>query len=252
MPKAERTLRVEAIVLHHVNWGEADRLLTVFTRTHGKLRVIAKSVRKMQSRKAGHLEPFSHSTLMLAKAHDLWIVTDAETIDAFAPLREDLRLMTHASYVIELIDRFTFEEGQNWQLYQLTVDSLRRLCDESDPFVPLRYFEMRLLDLMGFRPLLFECAKCGKEIKAEDQFFSPEQGGVLCPSCGARSAESRLVSLDALRFMRHFQRSDYKTALKADPSPKIRAEIESLMNAYLVYHLERGLNTPEFLKQIQN
>lgn len=252
MPKAERTLRVEAIVLHHVNWGEADRLLTVFTRTHGKLRVIAKSVRKMQSRKAGHLEPFSHSTLMLAKAHDLWIVTDAETIDAFSPLREDLRLMTHASYVIELIDRFTFEEGQNWQLYQLTVDSLKRLCEQKDPFVPLRYFEMRLLDLMGFRPLLFECAKCGKEIQAEDQFFSSEQGGALCPGCGARSGDARLVSLDALRFMRHFQRSDYNTALKADPSPKVKAEIEALMNAYLVYHLERGLNTPEFLKQIQN
>jgi DNA repair protein RecO (recombination protein O) len=252
MPKAERMLRVEAIVLHHVNWGEADRLLTVFTRTHGKLRVIAKSVRKMQSRKAGHLEPFSHSTLMLAKAHDLWIVTDAETIDAFSPLREDLRLMTHASYVIELIDRFTFEEGQNWQLYQLTVDSLKRLCEQKDPFVPLRYFEMRLLDLMGFRPLLFECAKCGKEIQAEDQFFSSEQGGALCPGCGARSGDARLVSLDALRFMRHFQRSDYNTALKADPSPKVKAEIEALMNAYLVYHLERGLNTPEFLKQIQN
>ena len=68
MPKAERTLRVEAIVLHHTDWGEADRLLTLFTKSHGKLRAIAKSVRKMQSRKAGHLEPFSHSTLMLAKS----------------------------------------------------------------------------------------------------------------------------------------------------------------------------------------
>jgi len=252
MPKAERTLRVEAVVLHHVNWGEADRLLTVFTRTHGKLRVIAKSVRKMQSRKAGHLEPFSHSTLMLAKAHDLWIVTDAETIDGFSALREDLQLMTHASYVIELIDRFTFEEGQNWQLYQLTIDTLKRLSEEKAPFIPLRYYEMRLLDLLGFRPLLFQCAKCGKEIVAEDQFFSAEQGGVLCPSCGARSSDSRLVSMDALRFMRHFQRSDYKTALKADPSPKVRAEIESLMNHYLTFHLERSLNTPEFLKQIKN
>ena len=252
MPKAERTLRVEAVVLHHVNWGEADRLLTVFTRTHGKLRVIAKSVRKMQSRKAGHLEPFSHSTLMLAKAHDLWIVTDAETIDGFSALREDLQLMTHASYVIELIDRFTFEEGQNWQLYQLTIDTLKRLSEGKDPFVPLRYYEMRLLDLLGFRPLLFQCAKCGKEIVAEDQFFSAEQGGVLCPSCGARSSDSRMVSMDALRFMRHFQRSDYKTAIRANPSPKTMAEIESLMNHYLTFHLERSLNTPEFLKQIKN
>jgi DNA repair protein RecO (recombination protein O) len=252
VPKAERTLRVEAIVLHHTNWGEADRLLTVFTKSHGKLRTIAKSVRKMQSRKAGHLEPFCHSTLILAKAHDLWIVTDAETIDAFSPLREDLQLMTRAAYVIELLDRFTFEEGQNWQLYQLVVDTLKRLSENQDSFVPLRYYEMRLLDLLGFRPMLFECAKCRKDIQAEDQFFSAEQGGVLCPSCGARSDDSRLISMDALRFMRHFQRSDYKVSLKADPPQKTRSEIEALMNHYLTYLLERKLNTPEFFKQIQN
>ncbi len=251
MAKAERTLRVEAIVLHHTNWGEADRLLSIFTKSHGKLRVIAKSVRKMQSRKAGHLEPFSHSTLMLARAHDLWIVTDAETIDAFTPLREDLQLMTRASYVIELMDQFTYEEGQNWQLYQLGVDTLRRLTDLDDSFVPLRYYEMRLLDLVGFRPMLFECAKCRKKIEAEDQFFSAELGGVLCPSCGARSDNSRLISMDALRFLRHFQRSDYGTALKASPTQKIRDEIEGLMNHYLTFLLERKLKTPEFLKQIQ-
>jgi DNA repair protein RecO (recombination protein O) len=252
MPKAERTLRVEAIVLHHTNWGEADRLLSIFTKSHGKLRVIAKSVRKMQSRKAGHLEPFSHSTLMLARAHDLWIVTDADTIDAFTPLREDLQLMTRASYAIELLDRFTFEEGQNWQLYQLVVDTLRHLCEAADCYVPLRYYEMRLLDLVGFRPMLFECAKCRKEIIAEDQFFSAEQGGVLCPTCGSRSENSRLISMDAFRFMRHFQRSDYKTALKASPPQKVRDEVEGLMNHYLTFLLERKLNTPEFLKQIQS
>ncbi len=251
MTKAERTLRVESIVLHHTNWGEADRLLSIFTKSHGKLRVIAKSVRKMQSRKAGHLEPFSHSTLLLARAHDLWIVTDAETIDAFTPLREDLQLMTRASYVIELMDQFTYEEGQNWQLYQLGVDSLRRLCETPDSFVPLRYFEMRLLDLVGFRPMLFECAKCRKKIEAEDQFFSSELGGVLCPNCGARTDSSRLISMDALRFMRHFQRSDYPTAQKADPPKKVRDEIEALMNHYLTFLLERKLKTPEFLKQIQ-
>ena len=252
MPKAERTLRVETIVLHHTNWGEADRLLSIFTKSHGKLRAIAKSVRKMKSRKAGHLEPFSHCTLMLAKAHDFWIVTDAETIDAFTPLREDLQLMTHASYVIELLDRFTFEEGQNWQLYQLVVDSLKHLSEAADPYVPLRFYEMRLLDLVGFRPMLFECAKCRKEIIAEDQFFSAEQGGVLCPNCGSRSDNSRLISVDALRFMRHFQRSDYKTALKASLPQKIRDEVDGLMNHYLTYLLERKLNTPEFLKQIQS
>ncbi len=252
MPKAERTLQVEAVILHHTNWGEADRLLSVFTKTHGKLRVIAKSVRKMQSRKAGHLEPFSHTSLMLAKAHDWWIVTDAETIDGFTPLREDLQLMSRASYVIELLDQFTFEEGQNWQLYQLCVETLKRLADLSEPFVTLRFYEMRLLDLVGFRPMLFECAKCRKKIIAEDQFFSAELGGVLCPNCGARTDSSRLISMDALRFMRHFQRSSFNEALKADPSQKIRGEVEAIMNHYLTFLLERKLKTPEFLKQIQS
>ncbi|KAF0110905.1 MAG: DNA repair protein RecO [Chloroflexi bacterium] len=252
MPKAERSLRVDAVVLRHMDWGEADRLLTIFTREHGKLRVIAKGVRKMKSRKAGHLEPFSHSTLMLAKGHDLWIVTDAETIDAFTRLRENLQLMTHAAYVIELVDRFTYEEGQNWQLYKLVVDTLTRLTETEDTFIPTRYYEMRLLDLLGFRPMLFECAACRKGIIAEDQFFSAEHGGALCPNCGARADCSRLISMDALRFLRHFQRSSYTESLKADPSKITRAEMEGLMNHYLTYLLERKLNTPEFLKQIQN
>jgi DNA repair protein RecO (recombination protein O) len=252
MPKVERTIRVEAVVLRHSDWGEADRLLTLFSREHGKLRAIAKGVIKMQSRKAGHLEPFMRSSLILAKGHDLWIVTQAEAIDSFLQIHEDLHLMTHAAYVIELLDRFTYEEGSNWQLYKLIVDTLNRLTEHKDPFVPIRFFEMRLLDLVGFRPMLFECAKCRKEIVAEDQFFSAEQGGVLCPNCGARTESARLISTDALRFMRHFQRSSYSQTLKVNPSQKTRLEIETLLHHYLTFLLERGLNTPEFQKQIQN
>ncbi len=90
MPRAEHSLKVEAVVLRHSDYGEADRLLTLFTREQGKLRAIAKGVRKMQSRKAGHLEPFAQVTLMLAQGHDLWIVTQAEAIESLQPLREDL------------------------------------------------------------------------------------------------------------------------------------------------------------------
>jgi DNA repair protein RecO (recombination protein O) len=252
MPKVERTIRVEAVVLRHSDWGEADRLLTLYSKEHGKLRAIAKGLRKMQSRKAGHLEPFMRTSLILAKGHDLWIVTQAEAIDSYPKLHDDLTLMTHAAYVIELLDRFTYEEGSNWQLYKLLTETLTRLTETPDSFVPIRYYEMRLLDHLGFRPMLFECANCRKEIIAEDQFFSAEQGGVLCPSCGARTDSARLISMDALRFMRHFQRSNYSVALKANPAQKTKNEIETLLNHYLTFLLERGLNTPEFLKQIQN
>jgi DNA repair protein RecO (recombination protein O) len=146
----------------------------------------------------------------------------------------------------------TYEEGQNWQLYDLVSKTLTRLVDQADPFVPIHYYEMRILDLTGYRPLLFECASCRKEIKAEDQFFAAEVGGVLCPNCGARAEGSRLISMDALRFLRHFQRSTYNESLKASPTAKTRAEVESILNYYLTYLLERGLNSTEFLKQIQN
>lgn len=251
MARPERTLRVEAIILQHSDWGEADRILRIFTREQGKLRAIAKGARKMQSRKAGHLEPFMRSKLMLAKGRDMWIVTQAEVIEPYSSLRENLESTARVAYVIELLDRLTYEEGPNWQLYDLAVKTLTRLVEEKDPFVPIHYYEMRVLDLTGYRPLLFECASCKKEIKAEDQFFSAGLGGVLCPNCGARTADSRMISMDALRYLRHFQRSSYAEALKADPSEKTRQEVDTILNYYLTFLLERGLNSTEFLKQIQ-
>ena len=176
---SEHTIRVEAVVLRHTDWGEADRLLSLFTREAGKLRSVAKGVRRLRSRKAGHLEPFTRVALMLARGRDLWIVTQAETVDAFQPLREDLVRTGYAAYVIELLDRFTYEEGENRPLYSLLVDTLGRVALEPDPFLSVRYYEMRLLDIVGFRPNLFHCVQCGNEIKAQDQFFSAEKGGVL-------------------------------------------------------------------------
>ena len=251
MPKTERAIKVEAIVLRHSDYGEADRMLTLYTREQGKLRAIAKGVRKMQSHKAGHLEPFTRVVLMLAKGHDLWIVTQAEAVESLQPLREDLTRLSYAGYAVELLDRFTYEEGQNWQLYQLLAETLKRLSKEEDAFVPVLYYEMRLLDLLGFRPMLFECAACGKTIQAEDQFFSAERGGVLCPDCGLMVNEARAVSMDALRYLRHFQRSTYNNAARAAPSRETREEVETLLNYYLTYLLERNLNTPDFIRQIQ-
>jgi DNA repair protein RecO (recombination protein O) len=250
MPRNEHTLLVEAVVLRHSNWGEADRLLVLYTREQGKLRSIAKGARRVRSRKAGHLEPFTCAKLMLARGRDLWIVTQAETVDAYLPLREDLIRTGHAAYVAELIDRFTYEEGENRQLYALLVDTLHRLTGEEDVFAAVRYFEIHLLDLLGYRPQLLNCVQCGEEILPEDQYFSALLGGVLCPRCGPVSASARPISMLALKYLRHFQRSTYPEAQRAHPEPAIRHEMETLLQYYLTYLLERGLNTPDFLRQI--
>ena len=251
MPSRERSIRVEAVVLKHKDWGETDRLIGLCTRELGKVTAIAKGVRKARSRKAGHLEPFTRVNLLLARGREWYIVTQAETINAFSSLREDLVLMGHASYVIELLDRFTYEEGENRPLYRLLVNTLTRLSSGQNHALVVRYYEIRLLDLLGYRPQLYACAMCGEEIKPQDQFFSAELGGVLCPSCGTGTIGARPVSMAALKYFRHFQRSSYEYALHAQVSPQTNREMEILMQHYLTYILERNLNTPAFIRRVR-
>lgn len=251
MTSRERSRRVDALILRHQRWGEADRLLTIFTKENGKLRVIAKGARKTTSRKGGHLEPFMRSTLQLAQGRDLWIVTQADTINAFMPIRENLQIMGTASYVIELLDKFTYEDGSNPQLYKLAVETLERLCADDPVFVVLRYYEMRLLDLMGYRPQLFQCISCQEDIQVEDQYISALVGGVICPRCAHKYDDIRKISVAALKYLRHFQRSTYKEALAAAPGEGVMQEAERIMQWYLTYLLERAINSQIFLQQIR-
>jgi len=247
-----RSFRVEAVVLRHADWGEADRLLTLYTRERGKVRAIAKGARKIRSRKAGHLEPFTRVTLQLARGHDLLIVTQADTLDAYLPIHENLVKTGHAAYVVELLDRFTYEDDtENYNIFCLLTEALSRIAKEADPWLASRYYEVRLLDLLGYRPHLFECANCGREIKAEDQFFSAAQGGVLCPKCGANLPGVWPVSVEALKYLCHFQRSDYAGAQRARPAPEVQNEVEALLQRYVTYLLERALNSPDFIRQIK-
>lgn len=251
MPRLEHTLRVEAVVLRHTDWGEADRMLNLFTREQGKLRAVAKGARKLRSRKAGHLEPFTRVALLLARGRDFWIVTQAETVDAYLPLHDDLVRTGYAAYVIELLDRFTYEEGENQSIYSLLVDTLHRLSAGEPSFSVVRFYEMRLLDYLGFRPQLFQCVRGHEEIHPEDQYFTARQGGVLCPRHGSEISDARPVSREALRYLRHFQRSSYTEAVRAQVPPNYQQEMETLLNYYLTYLLERSLNTPQFIREMK-
>ena len=128
LERRQRSLRLEAVVLKHSDWGEADRLVWLFSREQGKLRAIAKGARKPRSRKAGHLEPFTRVSLQVARGRDLPIITQAETLEAYLPLRDDLLRTTYAAYAVELLDRFTYEEGEHQGLYRLLTETLDRLC----------------------------------------------------------------------------------------------------------------------------
>lgn len=246
------SFRLEAVILRHWDLGEADRLISLFTPQQGKLRALAKGVRKVTSRKAGHLEPFTRVLLQLAQGRDLPIITQAETLDAYLPLRANLDKLTQASYVLELIERFLPEDHlPQSALYSLLVQTLERLTASADPWAPLRYFELRLLDGLGFRPLLFECAVCGEELRPQAQYFSFSLGGVVCPRCALIQPGLLEISLPALKYLRHFQRSTWAAVARLSPPPAVRREVETLLQGYWTHLLERELNTARVRRQLE-
>jgi DNA repair protein RecO (recombination protein O) len=251
MPSRERSLRIQAIVLRHSDWGEADRLVWLFSLEMGKLVSLAKGVRRLRSRKAGHLEPFTLVNLLVARGRDMWIITQAEMVENFLPLREDLVKIGYAAYVVELLDRFTYEEGENRPLFHLLRDTLTRVTTMDVPALAVRYYELRLLDLVGFRPQLFTCTVCEAEIKPEDQFFSTFHGGVVCSACGLKTPGVRQITVGELRILRHFQRSTFREAMRLPLTAEIDRRLEVLMQHYFSYMLERGLNSPAFLRQVR-
>ena len=250
MSGRERIFRTEAVILRRTDLGEADRLIVAYSPDRGKLRLVAKGVRRLSSRKAGHLEPFSRTSLLLARGRELDIISQADALETFPSLHTDLHRLGQASYVVELMDRFTVDETGSRPAYALLLETLGRLA-EGRPAAPvLRYYELRLLELMGYRPELFRCVQCSAEIRPEAQFFAPVLGGVLCPRCARGVPTARPLRLEALKVLRHYQRSGFEAAAAPQVSPAVRQEVEDHLEAYLHHLLERRLNSPRFLHQV--
>ncbi len=256
----DRLYRVEAIILKRMDFGEADRLLTLLTPNLGKVRAVAKGARKPSSRKSGHVELFSHSTLLLAKGRELDIITQAETVEAFISLRGNLERLGYAYYLGELVDRFSEEGNENTALFDLLLHALRWLQDESIPADLLaRFFELRLLQNVGYRPQLFHCVNCGVPIEPMENLFSAEAGGIVDPICRETQRDKiaqlgwdlRPISLNALKVLRFLQTREFETVRSLKLNPVVLTEVESLMHHYISHHLERKLKSVDFLYQLK-
>lgn len=252
MPR-ERTYRTEAIVIRRSDFGEADRLLTLFSAERGKVRAIGKGARKPQSRKTGHVELFMRSRFLVAEGRDLDIVTQAEMVEAYAALRGDLLRATYASYAVELLDRFTVDDDPHPDIYELLSAALGWLATlpADELLLPARYFELRLLSLTGFQPRLFNCLHCGESIQEQDQAFSADLGGLLCPNCQATDPRARPISAVAVKVMRYLQTRPWDTVSQLRLRPAVLHEIERIMYAYLTHILERDLKSADFIHRLR-
>lgn len=252
MPDRERIYRTEAIVLKHSDFGEADRLLTVYTPYMGKLRLLAKGVRKPSSRKAGHLESLMRTQLLVARGRNLDIIAQAQTIEPYLALRQDLWRMSHAYYVGELVDCFGEEQAENYPLYRLLCETLSWVCQSSNLPLTMRFVEMQVLNLAGYRQQLFQCVSCTAPLEPLVNYFSSAEGGMLCPRCGEGRRGAKPVSLGAFKLLRYLQTREYADCAHLQLSQATLAEVESLLGDHLVYILERKLKSVEFLQLLRH
>ncbi len=251
MPRPERSYRTPAIILKRFDLGEADRLLTILTPQYGKLEAVAKGARKLTSHKTGHVELFTRADMLLNRGRDLDVVNQCEMTAAYLPLREDLMRGAYANYCGELLDRFTSsgEDDGAPRLFKLLDETLGRLCDEPDPRLAVRYYELHLLDIVGYRPELARCVIGGETIQAEDQYFSNAEGGVVCPKDAVRGTATTQISMRALKVMRHMQRSAYPQVLVVPPD--LHEEVERVQQGYITYLLERRLKSVDFIRRVR-
>ena len=246
----ERVYRTEAVILKRSDIGEADRLLTIYSPAHGKLRVTAKGARKPQSRKSGHVELFTHAQLLIAKGRNLDIVTQAQIIEPFLALRENLERTAYAFYLAELVDQFTEEQLENPPVFDLLLDALRWVGESGDLWLTARFVELHLLSLFGYQPQLHYCVAGDEVIEATDNYFDASRGGVLCPHHGENEQSAQPLALNTLKVLRYLQTAEYAEAMRLKLSVATRIDVEAVMQRYLTYVLERRLKSTEFVKML--
>jgi DNA repair protein RecO (recombination protein O) len=247
----ERTYRTEAIVLRRTDFGEADRLLTLFSRELGKIRAIAKAARKPQSRKTGHVELYMRTNFLIARGRDLDLITQAEMVEGYPALRDDLVRTTYAAYVVELLDRFTAEGDRHTGKYTLLADALGWLAASENLLLTARFYELRLLALAGFQPQLFSCVSCNEDIQEQDQFFSAELGGLLCPNCREADRRAKPVTAAAVKVLRYLQTRPWDTVKALQLRRPLHTELETVLHHYLTHILERNLKSVDFLHRLR-
>jgi DNA repair protein RecO (recombination protein O) len=258
-----RSYQTQGIILKQTKLGEFDKIVTIYTPELGKLRAVAKGACRPKSKLGGNVEPLTHSLMLLAKGRNLDIITQSQTINGFLPLKSDLWRMACGLYILELIDSFTVEGGENRPLFDLSLDILKQLSEPDSTEAILRYFELHLLHYLGYRPQLRRCVNCDSPLKPVVNFFSPSKGGLLCPHCNSeeihRYEQSEAMSLKTslplsvgvLKVLRLWQSCDYATARRVKVKPELSWELEQVLREYIRYILQRELKSLTWLKELK-
>ena len=245
-----RTYRAEALVLKHIPLGEADLLVTLFSREHGKVRAVAKGARRSTAKLVGHLEPLTVTRLALSRGRSLDVISQAETLENFTPLKTNLTAVTRGLQVAELVDGFGSEANPNQPLFDLALDTLAAIGRSPDDELPLLHFQLHLLSVSGLMPELQNCVQCRRDVEPDRHRYSADGGGVYCPDCTPDQAGLRPLSLRALKVLRLLARSHVAELPSLDLDAALAQELKAILTGTVQYWLDKEIRTNSFLNHL--
>ena len=249
-----RMYRAEALTLRNSPFGEADLLVTLFSREAGKLRAIAKGARRPTGKLVGHLEPLTLTRLSLARGRNLDIINQAETVENFTPLKGNLTAVTKGLYVAELVDGFGSEASPNEPLLNLALDTLAAIGHAPADDLPLLHFQLHLLAVSGLLPELQCCVECRRKLEPGRHRYSAAGGGVFCPDCAINrtpdQAGLRPLSLRALKVLRLLARSRAAELPDLALDEALAQELKAVLTGTVQYWLDKEIRSGAFLNHL--
>jgi DNA repair protein RecO (recombination protein O) len=249
---SRRLYATDAIVLSRFELGEADRVLTLITPELGKVRVIAKGIRRPTSRLGGSLEPFAELHVNLARGRTFDVVTGVAVGRAFLRMRDSLESAATAWYLAELADRSLEERHAAEPVYLLLRRAYELLDAGMVPDRVARWYEMHLADELGFRPEVDRCVECDRVLEAGEAFrWVPTLGGVLCERCPGPPAATTRLSLEALKLLKAYQRLDVEALAALRLPVAVEGEVEEAMRSFIRVVLERDARSLGFLDEVR-
>lgn len=249
MTDRPRIYRCKGVVLRRRNLGEGDSIFTIYGEPLGKFDAIAKGVRKMRSKMRGHVEPLVYVDLLVARGRSLDVITQAQAIEPFLALRDDLAKGALAIYCAELIDRLVAEHAMQDGLLELLLDVLTAVSLGAPPQV-VRQFELTLLSASGYEVQLDTCALCGSRLLEEDTMFSASAGGLACRQCRPQAGQGRIVSVRAIKLLRYCRVASAGEVARLRLDDTVLHEVEASLQSMVTYVLDRQMSSTSFIADV--
>jgi DNA repair protein RecO (recombination protein O) len=245
--------KTDAVVLHRADFGESDLIVTLYTADLGKVRGIAKGAKRSKRRFVNNLQPFSYIRIVFAEGRGGLIrVDEADMIHPLFRISEDITKVLYGSYFLEMVKEMTGEKESNLQLFELLLSSLTVLNDFPVREEYPRIFELRFLDLLGYRPRVAECALCDQALSSTDEaWFSFRHGGTVCKKCNTNALGAVAVSAETRQAMEQALSMDLSAAQELRFPPQVIAEGRDIIPRFIQHQLGKALKSLRVMEAVQ-